>query len=62
MDKEKIKNALQLFNTKDTYTAAMKFWNTLGYLSDRQPEQHSFSYNDFAQFCGNNINAFKAKK
>jgi hypothetical protein len=62
MDKEKIKNALQLFNTKDTYSAALKFWNILGYLSDRQPEQHSFSYNDFAQFCGNNINATKARK
>jgi len=62
MDKESIKEALSLFQKQDTYSAALKFWNTLGYLSDRQPEQHSFSYNDFAQFCGNNINAFKAKK
>lgn len=61
MDKEKIKNALQLFNTKDTYSAALKFWNTLGYISDRQPEQHSFSFDELKKNIDSNIKPEKLK-
>ena len=60
MDKEKIIKALSNFETKDTYTAAMNFWNTLGYFSDRQPEQYSFSFDDFASLSGKKIDPTKA--
>jgi len=62
MDKERIIDALSLFRTKDTYSAALNFWNTLGYVSDRQPELNSFSFNDFATVSGNKIEPTKARK
>ncbi|MCK9157632.1 MAG: TaqI-like C-terminal specificity domain-containing protein [Candidatus Cloacimonas sp.] len=62
MDKEKIIDALSLFRIKDTYSAALNFWNTLGYFSDRQPELNSFSFDDFAAFSGDKIDPTKARK
>lgn len=62
MDKERIIDALALFRTKDTYSAAMNFWNTLGYVSDRQPELNSFSFEDFTTVSGNKIDSTKARK
>ncbi|MCK9611012.1 MAG: hypothetical protein M0R67_07535, partial [Candidatus Cloacimonas sp.] len=61
MDKQKIIDALSLFRTKDTYSAAMNFWNTLGYFSDRQPEQYSFSFEELKKNIDSNIKPEKLK-
>ena len=61
MDKESIKEALSLFQKQDTYFAALNFWNTLGYFSDRQPEQHSFSFEELKKNIDSNIKPEKLK-
>lgn len=47
MDKHKVSEALEGFTGKDFYPAALNFWNTLGYISQRQPEDFEFSFAEF---------------
>jgi hypothetical protein len=61
MDKERIIDALSLFRTKDTYSAALNFWNTLGYVSDRQPELNSFSFDELRKNIDSNVKPEKLK-
>jgi len=58
--KESISIALTVFDTKDTYSAALNFWQTLGYNSDRQPEDFRFRFADFNSTCAGSINPDKA--
>jgi len=40
--KKDIQQALNAFSTQDTYTAAINFWKSLGYRSDRIPDVVSY--------------------
>ncbi|MEF3695526.1 MAG: N-6 DNA methylase [Candidatus Cloacimonadota bacterium] len=47
MDKHLISKALEGFTRKDFYPAVLNFWNTLGYISQRQLEDYEFSFAEF---------------
>ncbi|MDY0151895.1 MAG: hypothetical protein RBS43_06435, partial [Candidatus Cloacimonas sp.] len=59
--KDNIVSALSAFKPQDTYSAALSFWQTLGYKSDRQPEPYRYTYEQFNTACGNSLNELKAK-
>lgn len=56
MDKHQINQALEDITCKDFYIAALNFWNTLGYISQRQPEEFEFSFAEFKASCAHDAN------
>lgn len=59
--KKDIQQALAAFNTQDTYTAAMNFWKTLGYESDKQPIHYEFSFDDLRKNISSKVNPERLK-